>query len=124
MVEAGTMVGQTPEVDGYLARLVPERQAALTRLRSLVFDTVPDAVEDAKYRMPTYWYKGEALCTFASQKNYMSLYMDVDLVEKHRDELAGLDVGRSCIRFRKLDKLPLDTVRAILKETVRNRECM
>jgi hypothetical protein len=44
--------------------------------------------------------------------------MNVDLVEKHRKELAGLDVGRSCIRFRKLEKLPLDTVRTILTETV------
>lgn len=44
--------------------------------------------------------------------------MDTTLVEKHRAELAGLDVGKSCIRFRKLEKLPLETVRMILRETV------
>ena len=48
----------------------------------------------------------------------MSLYMDVDLVEEHADELSYLNVGKSCIRFTKLEKLPLETVEQILKETV------
>lgn len=111
-------MNKSPEVDEYLAHLAPNRQAALTELRSLIFDTAPGAVENFQYRMPTYWYEGESLCALASQKHYMSLYMNVELVEKHREELAGLDVGKSCIRFRKLEKLPLDTVRAILQETV------
>jgi uncharacterized protein YdhG (YjbR/CyaY superfamily) len=109
----------TPEVGEYLERLAPDRRAALTELRGLIFDVVPDAVEGFQYRMPTYWYQGESLCAMASQKHYMSLYMDVELVEKHREGLAGLDVGKSCIRFRKLEKLPLDTVRTILQETIR-----
>jgi uncharacterized protein YdhG (YjbR/CyaY superfamily) len=110
------------EVDQYLEDLEPERQSALTELRALVLGTVPGAEETIKYRMPTYEYEGEALCAFASQKNYMSLYMEPDIVERHREELAGLSVGKSCIRFRKLDKLPLDTVRTILHETVQKIE--
>jgi uncharacterized protein YdhG (YjbR/CyaY superfamily) len=115
------MDSQTQEVNEYLDRLPPERRAALTELRALILDEVPDAVEDVKYRMPTYWYEGESLCAFAAQKHYMSLYMDVELVERHRQELASLDVGKSCIRFKTLDKLPLETVRTILQETVRKR---
>jgi hypothetical protein len=48
----------------------------------------------------------------------MSLYMDVDLVRKYRAALKHLDVGKSCIRFRRIQDLPLDTVTQILKETV------
>jgi uncharacterized protein YdhG (YjbR/CyaY superfamily) len=105
-------------VDEYLAELGPERRAALTALRSAILATVPGAAETMKYRMPTYEYAGDVLCAFASQKQYMSLYMDTDLVEKHRGELAGLSVGKSCIRFRKLEKLPLSVVKTILHETV------
>jgi uncharacterized protein YdhG (YjbR/CyaY superfamily) len=115
------MSGQAQSVDEYLENLVPERRAALTEVRKLVRTTVPYAEETLKYRMPTYEYADGALCAFASQKQYMSLYMDTELVEKHREELAGLDVGKSCIRFRKLEKLPLDTVRTILQETVAKR---
>lgn len=109
----------TGSVQEYLAGLEPARQKALTELRSLVLSIVPDAVETLRYRMPTYERDGEVLCAFASQKQYMSLYMDVDLVERHRDELAGLDVGKSCIRFRRLEQLPLDTVETILRDTAR-----
>lgn len=115
------MSEKVQNVDEYLESLVPERRAALTEVRRVIQATVPGAQETLKYRMPTYEYADGALCAFASQKQYMSLYMDTELVEKHREELAGLDVGKSCIRFRKLEKLPLDTVQTILQETVEKR---
>lgn len=108
------------EVEAYLAGLDPDRREALTALRAMVLGEVPEAVETIKYGMPTYEYQGGVLCAFASQKQYMSLYMDTGQVERHRSGLEGLSVGKSCIRFRKLDKLPLETVRTILRETVRN----
>jgi len=113
--------GKTQEVDEYLENLAPERRAALAKLRSLVFEVAPDAVETMKYRMPTYEYEDAVLCAFASQKHYMSLYMDTDIVENYREELTGLSIGKSCIRFRKLDQLPMDTIKRMLKETVRMR---
>jgi uncharacterized protein YdhG (YjbR/CyaY superfamily) len=115
------MSSGTPEVDAYFESLAVERRAVLSELRMLIRATVPDAVETLKYRMPTFEYGRDVLCALASQKHYMSLYMEPDLVEKHRQDLAGLDVGKSCIRFRKLEKLPLDTVETILRETVEMR---
>ena len=108
---------RSQEVDTYLSGLEPERREALSELRELVLEMVPDAVETMKYRMPTYEYQGGVLCAFASQKQYLSLYMDTGLVEQHRPDLEGLSVGKSCIRFRRLDMLPLETVGAILRET-------
>lgn len=116
------MSEETRNVDEYLENLAAGRRSALTELRGLILVTVPEADETLKYRMPTYEYADEVLCAFASQKHYMSLYMDTELVEMHRQELKGLDVGKSCIRFRKLEKLPLDTVRTILLETVEKRD--
>lgn len=114
----------TPQVDAYLEELEADRRAALAQLRSLILEAVPGAVEGMKYRMPTYEYEGGILCAFASQKRYMSLYLAPDIVEKHRAELSGLDVGKSCVRFRKLEKLPLDTVGVILEETTQKRRGM
>ena len=116
------MTGKSTQVDDYMVELEPTRRAALDEVRALILETVPDAKETLKYRMPTYEYRGGVLCAFASQKQYMSLYMDTELVAKHRAELAGLNVGKSCIRFRKLEKLPLATVRIILEETLQRPE--
>ena len=56
-----------------------------------------------------------------SQKHYISLYVDTGIVEKHREELTDLSIGKSCIRFRKMDQLPLDTIKRMLEETVQVR---
>jgi uncharacterized protein YdhG (YjbR/CyaY superfamily) len=111
------VTGKTKEVDAYLSALEPDRRAALEELRELVFETAPDVMETMRYRMPTYELD-DVLCSFASQKHYMSLYMDVDLVAKHKKALRHLDVGKSCIRFKPIEDLPLEAVRQILAETV------
>ena len=110
-------MGQVPEVDRYLQRLPAARRDALTTVRALIHEVAPHVQETMRYNMPTY-DTDVPLCAFASQKNYISLYLDTDLVEKHREELAHLNVGKSCVRFKKLDDLPLETVRQILLETL------
>jgi uncharacterized protein YdhG (YjbR/CyaY superfamily) len=104
----------------YFDRLPPDRRAALEAVRALIFQVVPDVVESMHYRMPTYERPGgHVLCSMASQKHYMSLYMDPRLVAQHKDALAHLSVGKSCIRFKRLENLPLDAVRAMLEELAR-----
>jgi uncharacterized protein YdhG (YjbR/CyaY superfamily) len=110
----------TTQVDQYLENLDAPRRAALTQLRALILEEVPDAVESMKYRMPTYDYGGAMLCAFASQKRYMSLYVEPPILDGHREELLHLDLGKSCIRFRSIEQLPLATVRTILQETVQD----
>ena len=115
------MGNRSAEVDEYLAGLNAGRREALSIVRALVLDTVPDAHEPMKYRMPTYEYSGGVLCALASQKRYVSLYMNPDLVDHYREDLSGLDLGKSRIRFRKLDKLPLDTIGRMLRESADNQ---
>jgi uncharacterized protein YdhG (YjbR/CyaY superfamily) len=114
----GKMSNPTPEVDEYLSKLDPQRRTALAEVRSLIQEIVPSAVESVRYRMPTYDYEGAMLCAFASQKQYMSLYVEPRILDGHRWELQHLNLGKSCIRFRRLDQLPLDVVRKVLGETV------
>lgn len=111
---------RSEKVDAYLAGLAPDRREALSDLRQIILDAAPSAKETMRYRMPTYEYGDVVLFSFASQKHYMSLYMEPGLVEQHRGELAGLSLGKSCIRFRKLEDLPLETVKVILRETLAN----
>jgi uncharacterized protein YdhG (YjbR/CyaY superfamily) len=112
---------ETPEVDAYLEGLEPERRAALETLRALVFRVAPELVETMRYRMPTYEHKGEMVCAFASQKHYISLYMDVEIVEQHKAELVGLNIGKSCIRFRRIEQLPIETIETMLRQSVQKR---
>ena len=67
----------------------------------------------------TYNEKPLGVAALAAQKNYYALYLnsvyqDERLATRLRDACAKagkkLDMGKSCIRFRKLDDLPLDAI--------------
>jgi uncharacterized protein YdhG (YjbR/CyaY superfamily) len=108
---------RTSQVDAYLEALPAERRQALSVVRALIEELVPEAQETMDYRMPTIRYRGHVLVAYASPKHYMSVYSDIDVVQAHRHELPGLSVGKSCIRFKRLEQLPLDVVRQIVLES-------
>ena len=62
------------------------RRIALAALRDLVRGTLPKATETIRYRVPT-CEVDEVICSFASQKQYMSLYLDTMLVDRYRGQL-------------------------------------
>ena len=79
----------------------------------LTHEYFPGLQGNMKYNMPTF----DPVCAMASQKNYVSLYIhQTDLVEKYKSELNKLKVGKSCIRFKKMDELPFETIRKIFME--------
>lgn len=124
--------------DEYIAMLNDERREAIETLDKLIKDTVPKMKRWFAYNMLGYGefpykdYKGDEgtwpVIALASQKNYMSLYvcaLDQQdqtkyLAERYEKELykdgVKPNVGKSCIRFKKLDDLNLDTVKTVLKE--------
>jgi len=116
------MQSKAATVAAYLAELPADRKAALTRIRELIRKTAPESREEMQ-GMPAYTVGGEMLCAFASQSNYMALYVcDTAVVEKHRKALKKLSVGKSCIRFKSLDDLPLNVAATILEEAYKRAE--
>jgi uncharacterized protein YdhG (YjbR/CyaY superfamily) len=105
-------------VDAYLAEASPERVAVLTKLCALVRRVLVDHEEQMKYGMPTYVREGRADFAFASQVQYVALYvMKTDVMAKHAATLAGLDHGRGCIRYRKPNEIDWTFVEKLLIDT-------
>jgi hypothetical protein len=54
---------------------------------------------------------------FASQKNYISLYiLKEEVLNKHREALAHLNLGKGCIRYRKPEQIDFTVVEKLLSE--------
>jgi len=100
--------------DKYYASLEHDRKQALESLRSLIFKTIPEIKETMRYNMPTFEVD-DVVVAMASQKHYMSLYLDVEFVEKYKNELSHLNCGKSCVRFKRLSDLPLGTIKKSLQ---------
>jgi len=69
--------------------------------------------------MPSYLRDDVLEVAFASQKSHISLYiLRRAALEANAGRLAGLSVGKGCIRFRRPEQIDPDTVRALLRATV------
>lgn len=128
-----TSDAKTPEE--YIESLPPDRREPIARLRDTIRKNLPDGfVETMGYGMLTYsvplstypkgYHVGKdvplGLMSVASQKNFiavyhMGVYSDPELLRWFQDEysrrVAGrLDMGKSCIRFKKIEAIPYDLI--------------
>lgn len=125
-------------VEQYLAELDPERRRELSAVRDVVLANLPEGYQESmnwgmiSYEIPlerypdTYNKQPLAYAALASQKNYMSLYLmglygdpeqEQSFEERYRATGKRYDVGKSCVRFRRLDDLPLDLVGEVIAST-------
>jgi len=115
----------------YLAGLTQDRRQAIEQVRRTILDHLPQGYEEAmNWGMITYQipldrypdtYNGQPLmyAALASQKSHMAVYLSgIYSSDEAREEFETaykatgkrFDVGKSCVRFKKLDDLPLDLI--------------
>jgi hypothetical protein len=133
------MQSKATTVEQYLSELPAERRTALQAVRRVILANLDkDFEEGMQYGMIGYYvphrtYPAGYHCDprqplpfagLASQKNYMSLYLMCNYGggdQLKRFEAAWkktgkkLDMGKSCIRFKKLDDLALDVIADTIK---------
>jgi hypothetical protein len=128
------MISKAQTVEDYLAELPPDRRAALQAVREVILANLDRSYEEGMqygiigYYVPHSIYPPGYHCDpkqplpfagLASQKNHMAVYLmciyaSPQLQEWFRQEWAKtgkkLDMGKSCVRFRKLEDLALDVI--------------
>ncbi|MFF8845895.1 iron chaperone [Streptomyces sp. NPDC015127] len=106
------------DVDAYLEEVAePDRLTALVRIRELCRMELTGYEEVMAYGMPAYRRPGaEPEIAFAAQKQYLSLYlMRPDVRESFGARLAGQDMGKGCLRFRRMERIDFGLVRDLLR---------
>lgn len=121
--------------DEYIASLPEDRKPAISALRKVINDNLPKGFKETMgyghmgWVVPFETYPAGYHCDptqplpfmgVASQKNHiavysMCLYGEVEVLTWFRDEWAKyskkkLDMGKSCIRFKKLQDIPLELI--------------
>lgn len=125
------MQSKATTVEEYLAALPEDRRSAISTVRAEILAHLPEGYEEAiNWGMITYQvpletcpdtYNGQPLmyAALASQKNHMAVYLiGIYMSEESRLEFEAaykatgkrMDLGKSCVRFRKLENLPLELI--------------
>ena len=120
------------EDDDYISAIDdPARRGDIEALDRLIREEAPDLERHMRSGMlayGTYQYRyasgreGEAgVISLASQKNYISLYVSCTeggayLAETFAQRLEGANVGKSCVRFKRLDDIDEAVLRELISE--------
>lgn len=127
------MTYEASTVNDYVAQLPDDRREAFTKLLDVARANLPQGFEECmSYGMPTFGvphsiYPAGYHCkpdepvpflAIGNQKNHLAfyhsgVYVRDDLLEWFQSEwakrdLGKLDMGKSCIRFKKMDTIPYD----------------
>jgi len=135
------MTSKAPTVSEYLQSLPEDRRAALNAVRKVVLDNLPEGYAECMqygmigYVVPHSLYPAGYHCnpaqplTYASlgsQKNHMALYLmsvygHTETAEWFRKawQATGkkLDMGKACVRFKRLEDVPLEVVGQVIART-------
>jgi uncharacterized protein YdhG (YjbR/CyaY superfamily) len=115
------MQSTAKSVSSYLQQVPEERQETVAKLRQLCLDVLESYQEGMDYGMPCYKKNGTVEVAFASQKNYISLYiLKQDVMEAHKNLLnvKGVSLGKGCIRYSKPEKIDFEVVKKLLVGTL------
>jgi len=128
------MQSKATTVEQYLAELPEDRRAALQAVRQVILKNLDKDYEEGMgygmmgYFVPHRMFPAGYHCDpkqplpfagLASQKNYMSVYLMCTYGESGEEKWfraawaktgKKLDMGKSCIRFKKLEDLALDVI--------------
>lgn len=132
------MQSDAASVRAYLAELPEDRREIVEAVRAVILEHLPTGFEEGmQYGMIGYYvplerypvtYNGQPLgvAALASQKRHLSLYLmgiygDDGESSWFRERWAEtgkkLDMGKSCVRFRRLEDLVLDVVGEAIART-------
>jgi uncharacterized protein YdhG (YjbR/CyaY superfamily) len=104
-------------VDEYLAAYPPDVQEILSRLRAVVRETAPQAVEKISYNMPAYHMDG-FLVSFSAWKRHIGIYPCTQAVLANIPELADYKGTKGSLHFPLDQPLPYDLIARLVQVRV------
>jgi uncharacterized protein YdhG (YjbR/CyaY superfamily) len=125
------MQSQATTIEAYISSLPEDRVAQIVQVRKVILDNLPEGYEETMnwgmitYQVPTSVYPDTynkqplLYAALASQKNHMAVYLSgiymfddraKSFHEAYRETGKRMDMGKSCVRFKKLDDLPLELI--------------
>ncbi|MCO5215404.1 MAG: DUF1801 domain-containing protein [Thermomicrobiales bacterium] len=105
----------SPDVDTYIAQFPEDVQAILARIRGIVRECAPDAIESISYAMPDYKLNKKPLVYYAAYPKHIGLYATPTGHEAFAAELAGYKQGKGSVQFPLDQEMPWALIERIVR---------
>ena len=101
-------------IDEYIAMFPLQVQEILRKIRQIISEEAPNAIEKISYQMPTFYLHGN-LVHFAAYKKHIGFYPTPSGVSMFQKELANYKTAKGSINFPLSEPIPYELIRAIVK---------
>jgi len=115
---------QSKTIDEYIATFPKNVQDILEKLRRVIGESAPNAIETINYGIPTFKLNGSNLVHFAAFKNHIGFYPTPSAIVAFIKELYPYKQAKGSVQF-PIDKpIPFDIIKKIVKFRVKEVEAI
>jgi uncharacterized protein YdhG (YjbR/CyaY superfamily) len=101
----------------YIGEQPTEWEQTLKKLRAACRRELRGYTETMAYGMPSYTLDGQTEVSFGKQAQYLSFYiLNKSVLDAHRADLAGLSLGKGCIRYPRPGAVDWEVVSRLLAD--------
>ena len=108
-------------IDEYISTFPKDVQGLLEKMRQVIKEAAPEAVEAISYQMPTFKLNGN-LVHFAAFKHHIGFYPTPSGIDTFKKELAPYESSKGSVQFPMGKPLPLDLVKRIVEFRVKENK--
>jgi uncharacterized protein YdhG (YjbR/CyaY superfamily) len=105
-------------IENYLEALPLDIRERMEAIRTVIHEMVPDVTELISYAIPSFKLGKHYLLHVGAWKKHIALYPVTEQMESDIRGVAERGNGKGTIQFPHKDPLPIDIVRAVIKQRV------
>jgi Uncharacterized conserved protein len=106
--------GQITTVDEYISQFPEDVQNILVKIRAVIKESAPRAMEKISYQMPGYYLDG-SLVWFGAHKHHIGFYPKPSGTEAFKAELSAYKMTKGAVQFPLDEPMPYELISKIVK---------
>ncbi len=106
--------GHPTTIDEYISQFPEDVRHVLVRIRAVIKESAPEAVERISYQMPAFYLNGY-LVWFAAFKHHIGLYPRPSGIEAFKEKLSAYKGSKGTVQFQLDEPIPYELISEIVK---------
>ena len=100
-------------IEEYISQQTESSQTVIEKMRTLIKECVPDAIEKISFRMPAYMIGKEVVVYFHTAKTHLGFYPLPEGIEAFKHKLTDYKTAKGVVQF-PYKAIPYDLIREIV----------
>jgi uncharacterized protein YdhG (YjbR/CyaY superfamily) len=106
--------GNPTTIDEYISQFPEDVQHILVKIRAVIKESAPEAVEKISYQMPAFYLNG-SLVWFAVHQHHIGFYPRPSGIEAFKEKLSAYKWAKGSVQFPLGEPMPYELISEIVK---------